>query len=69
MNVRVTRLARSRYVLLALGVCLAVGLVWGLASAKAASPSPSPGAKVILRLGWTREPDNLNPFVGYSASD
>lgn len=69
MNVRVTRLVRSRYVMLALGVCLAVGLVWGLASAKAASPSPSPGAKVILRLGWTREPDNLNPFVGYSASD
>jgi len=23
---------------------------------------------VILRLGWTREPDNLNPFVGVSAS-
>ena len=50
--------------------CAAVGLTSGLAAALAASGSPSPAAdKVVLRIGWTREPDNLNPFVGYSASD
>jgi peptide/nickel transport system substrate-binding protein len=50
--------------------CLAAGLAWGLSAAVAAtSPAPSGGAeKVFLRLGWTREPDNLNPFVGVSAS-
>jgi peptide/nickel transport system substrate-binding protein len=66
-----TRARRSTRLGLVLAmVCLAAGLVWGLASAFAASPSPSPGnGKVVLRLGWTREPDNLNPFVGYSSSD
>ena len=24
--------------------------------------------KVILKLGWTNEPDSLNPFVGYEGS-
>jgi peptide/nickel transport system substrate-binding protein len=54
---------------------LAVSLVAGLASATAedaASPSPS-GApsipaetgKVIYRVGWTGDVDNLNPFIGY----
>jgi peptide/nickel transport system substrate-binding protein len=42
------------------------GLVWGLATAFASSASPPPGAgAVTLRLGWTEEPDNLNPFIGY----
>ncbi len=52
-------------------VCLAAGLAWGLSAAVAAATSPTPSGapdKVILRLGWTREPDNLNPFVGVSAS-
>ena len=32
------------------------------------SPSASPASgKVIYRVGWTREPDNLNPFIGYAA--
>ena len=50
---------------------LAAGLMWGLSAAAAASTSPASSGgseKVILRLGWTREPDNLNPFVGVSAS-
>jgi peptide/nickel transport system substrate-binding protein len=56
--------------LLLLLLCLASGLVWGIAAAMASDPSPSPSSgKVILRIGWTREPDNLNPFLGYSASD
>jgi peptide/nickel transport system substrate-binding protein len=56
----------------AVAACLAVGLVGGLSVAVAATPSPSSSAgqaKLILHVGWTREPDNLNPFVGYSASD
>jgi len=59
-------------VLWAVAAFLAVGLVGGLSVAVAATPSPTPSgsqAKIILRIGWTREPDNLNPFVGYSASD
>jgi len=51
--------------------CLAAGLAWGLSAAAAASTSPTPSGgpeKIILRIGWTREPDNLNPFVGVSAS-
>jgi len=51
-------------------VCLVAGLAGGLGSALAADPSASPaGEALVLRLGWTREPDSLNPFVGYSASD
>ena len=44
------------------------GLVWRLTSARAESASPSPAAEVTLRLGWTSEPDNLNPFIGYADS-
>ena len=57
---------------LAVGAVLAValaGLVWGLAGAFAAgSPSPSPTGKATLHVGWVNEPDNLNPFIGYSTS-
>jgi len=43
------------------------GLAWGLTSSFATSAPPSPASgKVILRLGWTSEPDNLNPFIGYA---
>ncbi len=50
---------------------LAIGLLWGIAGAMASSDSPSPaadGGKTILRLGWTNDPDNLNPFIGYESS-
>jgi len=56
--------------LLVLAVLLAGGLAWGLAGALAvtSAPSPSPTAgEVALHLGWTQEPDNLNPYVGYQA--
>jgi peptide/nickel transport system substrate-binding protein len=58
----------SRRSLAVLGVVavLSCALVWGLAGALAASSSPSPAAKVVLRLGWTTEPDSLNPFIGYT---
>jgi peptide/nickel transport system substrate-binding protein len=57
-----------RFAFLALAVVLAGSLVWGLVAAFATSASPSPGAgNVVLRIGWTSEPDNLNPFVGLSS--
>ena len=47
---------------------LTAGLATGLTAALA-SPSASPSAaKVTLRVGWVNEPDNLNPFIGYSTS-
>ena len=59
----------SRLLLLFVFLALAAGLVWGLAVAFAASPSPSPaGGTVTLKVGWTTDPDNLNPFVGIEQS-
>jgi peptide/nickel transport system substrate-binding protein len=35
----------------------------------AQTESPAPGTgKTTLRLGWTNDPDNLNPFIGYESS-
>ena len=45
---------------------LTCSLGWGLGQALASSPSPSPSpssGKVVLRVGYVGEPDNLNPFV------
>jgi peptide/nickel transport system substrate-binding protein len=62
------RLRLRALVLLAAGV-LAAGLVWGLGAALAADPSASPaGDKVVLHVGWTNDPDNLNPFIGAETS-
>jgi peptide/nickel transport system substrate-binding protein len=47
---------------------LCSGLIWGLAGALATSSSPSPAGKVVLKLGMTNIPDNLNPFVGQLSS-
>ena len=49
---------------------LSVGCIWGLTSALASSPRPSPSStgKVVLRLGWLADPDNLNPFIGTTSS-
>ena len=56
--------------LLLVVVLVAAGLVWGLASALATSSSPSPApTRVVLKIGWTQEPDNLNPFVGWANTD
>jgi peptide/nickel transport system substrate-binding protein len=55
--------------LLLLGGVLTAGLAWGLGSAVAADPSASPAAdKVVLHVGWTNDPDNLNPFIGAETS-
>ena len=64
------RNSHTRRLLLLVVVLVAAGLVWGLASALATSSSPSPApAKVVLKIGWTQEPDNLNPFIGSVSSD
>ena len=50
-------------------VLLAAGLVWGLAGALAASSSPSPApARSCSRSAGPREPDNLNPFIGWATT-
>ncbi len=59
----------SRVLLLSVVAVLAAGLVWGLAAAAASDPSASPGGgPVTLKVGWTTDPDNLNPFVGIEQS-
>ncbi|HJW76386.1 MAG TPA: ABC transporter substrate-binding protein [Thermoleophilia bacterium] len=49
---------------LILVACLASGLAAALSSALAGSPTPTPPDKTILRVGWTDDPESLNPFVG-----
>ncbi|MEI6500809.1 MAG: ABC transporter substrate-binding protein, partial [Armatimonadota bacterium] len=45
-------------------------LTWSVTAAGAAgSSSPSPATGTTLRIGWTMEPDNLNPFIGYQVSN
>jgi len=52
----------------ALAGVLGAALLFGAGSALAgSSPSPSSG-KTVLRLGWTVDPDNLNPFIGFLSS-
>jgi len=58
-----------RTILVLSAAVLLAGLVWGLGIALAASPSASPSAdKVTLRVAWTNDPDNLNPFIGAETS-
>ena len=55
-----------RFIIVAAG--MAGILLVAVASALAASESPSPGAaKAVLRIGYTTDADNLNPFIGYGA--
>jgi peptide/nickel transport system substrate-binding protein len=37
-----------------------------LPAAVALADTASPQAKSVLRVGWVRDPDNLNPFIGYT---
>ncbi len=67
---RTTSSRRLLLLALAGAAVLLAGLGAGLAQAVAgetASPSPA-ASKVTLRVGWVNEPDNLNPFIGYSTS-
>ena len=50
-------------------IVLAVGAIWGVVASLATSQPPSPvTGGVTLHVGWTAEPDNLNPFIGYESS-
>ena len=71
-GVRSSRWGHGRSLLLIVALVMVVGIIWGLASALAASPATSPAAssgKVVLKLGWTEEPDNLNVFIGYAGHE
>ena len=57
----------ARYVALILVGCLASMLGWALATALATSPTVAPSAATVLRVGWTDDPETLNPFVGQKA--
>jgi peptide/nickel transport system substrate-binding protein len=54
--------------LVALAAVLVGGLAWGVGGAFGSDASPSPAGKTTLHVGWTAEPDNLNPFIGYETS-
>jgi peptide/nickel transport system substrate-binding protein len=54
-------------VLIAL-VLLLTGLTVGITASFATDASPSPADKIVLHVGWTSEPDNLNPFIGYEGA-
>jgi len=58
-----TRATRRVAILAVLAVLIVLGL-----AASAAAESPSPGSSTILRLGWTNDPDSLNPFTAYESS-
>jgi len=50
-------------------LALVVGLLAALSvTTVVLAESPSPADKLILRAGWTNDPDNLNPFIGYESS-
>jgi len=68
MNRARSTVSTPRPALLVVVLVLLGGLVWGVASALAASPSAagSPSGNVTLNLGWVEEPDNLNVFIGYA---
>ena len=53
------------FAVVALAVCHGAGLDGALADDE---PQPPPPDVVTLRIGWLEDPDNLNPFVGYSDS-
>ena len=69
-GIRQTKMRRRLLVLALAGATLLLaGLGGGLVTALAGeSASPSPATPVTLRVGWVNEPDNLNPFIGYSTS-
>ena len=42
--------------------------LYGASASPAASAAASPAAgKVVFKVGWTRQPDNLNPFIGFES--
>ena len=51
-----------------IGAAVAAGESASPAAGASSAASDSPGAgKVNYRVGWTRQPDNLNPFIGFES--
>ena len=65
---------RSRRAAVLCSLIIGLFAMWigGNAAVAAASESPAPSSttasKVVLRIGWPREADNLNPFIGWENS-
>ena len=61
---------RRAIVLLVTLLAVAVAIVAAaiIAAPARAEASASPSGAVTLRVGWTTEPDNLNPCIGYESS-
>jgi peptide/nickel transport system substrate-binding protein len=58
--------AGLRRVLAVATLAALAALAVGIAAARADTPSPAPSAgDLTLRIGWTSQPDNLNPFIGW----
>jgi peptide/nickel transport system substrate-binding protein len=56
-------------IMVVVGLALIIGLTWGVAGSFGASNSPAPSTeKVVLKIGWQTDPDNLNPFIGAEES-
>ena len=61
------RLKRSLPMLVLAALLLGV-LIVPSRGALASGSSPAPGDTVVMRMGWTSDPDNLNPFVGWASA-
>ena len=61
------RLKRALSVLVIAALLLGA-LIVSSRGALASGSSPVPGDKVVMRMGWTSDPDSLNPFVGWASA-
>ena len=71
---RQSRRLRTFIVLLVVAVPAALGLALAMDASGAESDAPDAAAspagdagKVVYKVGWTRQPDNLNPFIGFES--
>jgi peptide/nickel transport system substrate-binding protein len=55
---------RMVVVLTAAALALAAALLGASAAPAETAETPSPAAGATLRIGWTADPDSLNPFIG-----
>ncbi len=69
-----SRRIHPAFVLLVVAVVAVMGLVWAMDASGSESASPDAAAspagdsgKVVYKVGWTRQPDNLNPFIGFES--
>jgi len=50
--------------LVAIGLAALLGA--GVARGESGSPAPADGGKVVMKIGWMGDIDNLNPFIGWT---